>query len=134
MSKRRHLTVIKGGKDAPKAKETMEDVTEQELTPSEDTQPIVVIRLTTGEDVVTQIIGSDQNTITIVNPLIIALQDGEGGLGMRLVPFFMPYARGPITVNTGNVVALLREMDPQILDNYKRFFSPIIQPPSGIIA
>jgi len=133
MSKRRHLTVIKGGKDAPKAKETMEDVTEAELAPSEDTQPIVVIRLTTGEDVVAQIIGSDQNTIAIANPLIIVLQDGENGLGMRLVPFFMPFARGPITINTGNVVALLREMDPQIVGNYKRFFSPIIQPPSEII-
>lgn len=106
----------------------------EETTEQENSSNVVIMRLTTGEDIVAAVSGSDQSTIWVVNPLIIALQESKDGVGMRMVPFFMPFARGPITINTGNVVALVRDIDPQILDNYQRFFSPIIQPPSGIIA
>ncbi len=133
-----HLKLVKGGKDDSQVKDTMEDVTDAvEQTPieQEESPRPVVIRLTTGEDIITQIVGSDANTITVANSLVVVIQPREGGnLGMTLAPFFMPYARGPVRINTGNVVAFLQEVDPNLLDSYQKFFSPIIQPPSGIIS
>ena len=130
------LTLIKGGKTDPEVGHTMEDVTEDvapEEVESQDLE-LVLIRIVSGEDLLCSVIGGTDATITIINPLVVVLHQEEGNLGVKMGPYFMPFARGPITLNTGNVVALLREFDPQLTENYKQFFSPIIRPnPSGIV-
>lgn len=127
----RSLKLINGGKTDQTVGDNMEEVTE---TPAEEKQSVFIVRLTTGEDVIADLIGGDEDTITVINPLVVVMQPNDRGMGLQLAPFFLPYARGPIRINTGNIVALLKEFDPQILDNYRQFFSPIIQPPKGIVS
>ena len=89
---------------------------------------VKLIRMSSGEDVVAEIIKQDENIIGVKNP-IVAIQTGAGKLG------FAPWS--PIVSKeiesfdmNARFLIYVSDPDPDVVDQYKNMFSTIATPPS----
>ena len=87
---------------------------------------VKVIRMWSGEDVVTDVVKEDDESITIVNP-IVAIPSGQGTLGFAPWAPIIKKCGTEITIPKSYVVYLLDTQDG-IIDQYKEMFSAIKTP------
>lgn len=93
---------------------------------------VKAIKLITGEELIAQIIESDQDTLKIKNPLAIVVQRTERGPAIGFVPW-MPYLEGDIVMNRSSTV-LISEVDFEMRNQYNSMFGTgIITPPKELI-
>ncbi len=92
---------------------------------------VKLIRMWSGEDVVADLIGDNDDTITIVNP-IVAIPAGQGQMG------FAPWS--PL-ISGKNVdldiarkyIVYISETQDEIVENYTQMFSTIQTPSKKLI-
>lgn len=90
---------------------------------------IKLIKLTTGEEVVAQLIGEQKDTLRIKNGLTMVF-DGQS---LRAIPFCVNIDDGTeLDIDKGKVIFVT---DPRkdLVEQYNQQFSAIIQPPKGIV-
>ena len=93
---------------------------------------IKLYKLTSGEEVIATLVGAAPDYIEVTDAVsLVYHQVGEGKMSAGFAPF-MPYSDGNILIKSTAICGTSNVKD-QLLDEYKRVFSPIIQPPSGIV-
>ena len=90
-------------------------------------EDIKVFRTITGEDLVAEIVDTKYGEYYYVkNPAVINLTDTETSIRVGLTPY-LPFAKGPIKLHIHSLSAEA-ELDPDMIKEYKRVFSPIVVP------
>jgi hypothetical protein len=92
---------------------------------------IKCIRTITGEDIVTEIITSNDSFYGIINPATINLTDTNESIRVGLTPF-LPFSKGIIILYKHSICAE-SDLDPNMIEEYKRVYSPIVTPQQSII-
>ncbi len=92
---------------------------------------VKLIRMWSGEDVVTDLVDENENFVTVVNP-IVAVPTQEGQMG------FAPWSpllegRDKRIEITKRYVVYISDPQSQIVDEYGKMFSPIATPPKKLI-
>jgi len=75
---------------------------------------VKVFRMSSGEDVVADVLEDKEDSLVIMNP-IVAFNQGDGRLG------FAPYA------------PLLKREEKELVDQYEEMFSPLKTPSKKLI-
>ena len=86
---------------------------------------IKLIKLSTGEEVLTEIVTSDLEGYQIKNAVTLIYQPSPDGKMTAGFAPFMPYSKGDITVASSSLIAEAN-VDDQMLYEYKRIFSNIV--------
>ena len=92
---------------------------------------VKVIRMSSGEDVVADVMEDNEETLSIMNP-IVAFNQGNGKLG------FAPYApllnseEKELVINKKWVV-YIANVNNELVENYEEMFSPIKTPAKKLI-
>lgn len=98
-------------------------------------EDIKVFRTITGEDIVAEVVDNENwlhgGYYYVKNPAVINLTDTETSIRVGLTPY-LPFAKGPIKLHIHSLSAEA-ELDPDMIKEYKRVFSPIVVPESKII-
>jgi hypothetical protein len=89
---------------------------------------VKLIRMSSGEDVVAEIIKKDENIIGVKNP-IVAIPTGAGKLGFAPWSPIVSKEIESLDINARFVI-YVSEPDPDVVDQYKNMFSTIATPPS----
>ena len=89
---------------------------------------VKLIRMSSGEDVVTELIEKTDDYIGIKNP-IVAIPTGAGKLGFAPWSPIVSKEVESLQVNAKFVV-YLTDPDPDVVEQYKNMFSTIATPPS----
>ena len=93
-----------------------------------------VLKLVTGEEILTEVTDNSDGTISIENSILIALQpkqDGSGGFGIALLPH-ANYVDGPITFQTKHVIWNEPPV-PELASQHHNIFNKIVTPPKGLV-
>ena len=91
---------------------------------------VKVLRMNTGEEVIFTLIGEDETSIEVQNPLV-ALPNAQGQVG------FAPWSTlakedETIKISKDYVVYVIDTRD-EIVENYEKIFSPIQKPSKKLI-
>ena len=91
---------------------------------------VKVLRMNTGEEVIFTLIGEDETSIEVQNPLV-ALPNAQGQVG------FAPWSTlakedETIKISKDYVVYVIDTRD-EIVENYEKVFSPIQKPSKKLI-
>lgn len=88
---------------------------------------VKAFRLLSGEDIITEVISENADTVVLKTPAAIVVQQtADGRVGASFAPF-MPFAKdGKVTLKTSAVVGEF-EIDVKLLNEYSRIFG------SGIV-
>lgn len=91
---------------------------------------VKVLRMNTGEEVIYSEISEDENSIEVEHPLV-AIPNAQGQVG------FAPWStlakdENTIKVSKEYIVYVIEARD-EIVENYKKIFSPIATPSSKLI-
>ena len=89
---------------------------------------VKLIRMSSGEDVVAEIIKKDENIIGVKNP-IVAIPTGAGKLGFAPWSPIVSKEIESLDINARFVI-YVSDPDPDVVDQYKNMFSTIATPPS----
>ena len=89
---------------------------------------VKLIRMSSGEDVVAEIIKQDENIIGVKNP-IVAIPTGAGKLGFAPWSPIVSKEIESLDINARFVI-YVSDPDPDVVDQYKNMFSTIATPPS----
>jgi hypothetical protein len=93
---------------------------------------IKCFRTITGEDIIAEIVDTKYGEYYFVkNPATINLTDTESSIRVGLTPY-LPFADGAIKFYIHSLSAEAN-LDPKMVEEYKKVFSPIITPSSKII-
>ena len=91
---------------------------------------VKLIRMSSGEDVLTEVIREDDDSIVVMNPVII-VPAGQGQIG------FAPWS--PLLDKEMDELAVSRRFivwetvpSAKIIDEYKKMFSNLVLPDSGL--
>tara|TARA_B100001113_G_scaffold205047_1_gene168141 strand:- start:253 stop:543 length:291 start_codon:yes stop_codon:yes gene_type:complete len=93
---------------------------------------VKLIKMWSGEDVITDLVKETDDSIVIKNPIVIVPSGQEGQVG--LAPW-SPLLKGKDTELevTRRYVVYINEPQEEFIDNYKQMFSPIATPPKKLI-
>ena len=93
---------------------------------------VKLIKMWTGEDVIADLIKETDDTIVIINPIVVVPGGQQGQVG--LAPW-SPLLKGKDTELevTKRYVVYINEPQEEFIDNYKQMFSPIATPPKKLI-
>ena len=85
-----------------------------------------------GEDVITDLVKETDDSIIILNPIVVVPSGQEGQVG--LAPW-SPLLKGKDTKLevTRRYVVYINEPQEEFIDNYTQMFSPIATPPKKLI-
>jgi len=89
---------------------------------------VKLIRMSSGEDIVTEFIGQTEETVSIKNP-IVAIPTGSGKIGFAPWSPIVSKEIESLDVNARFVI-YVSDPDPDVVDQYKNMFSTIATPPS----
>jgi len=89
---------------------------------------VKLIRMSSGEDIVTEVIKQDENFIGVKNP-IVAIPTGGGKLGFAPWSPIVSKEIESLDINAKFVI-YISDPDPDVVDQYKNMFSTIATPPS----
>ncbi len=91
---------------------------------------IKLIRLTSGEEIIAEIVNTSEDTYQIKDAIIM-IPAGEGKIGF--MPF-MPYtkAKDGLVLKKQDVMFMIDPVD-ELLNQFKQARSGIITPPQGVI-
>jgi hypothetical protein len=94
---------------------------------------VKVYKLTTGEEVIGDVVNDSDSSLELKNPAQIILQRTENGMGLAIAPF-MPYSSENVTLYR---IAIVSECEPDInlVNEYNKIFGSGIQiaPASALI-
>lgn len=94
---------------------------------------ITLLRLSSGEELITNVTAASGSQVTIEDTIAVVFQPGPDGQATLAFAPFLPYVKGATTVNVSAVTMHAVPTD-NLLAEYKRIFSPIIQPnPPGLL-
>lgn len=83
---------------------------------------IKAFKLTSGEDIISEVLEETSNDVTLKNPAaIIVQQTSEGRVGAAFVPF-TPFAKNNIVVIYKTAIAGHMEIDVKLMNEYSRIF------------
>ena len=93
---------------------------------------VKLIKMWSGEDVITDLVKETDDSIVIKNPIVIVPSGQEGQVG--LAPW-SPLLKGKDTELevTKRYVVYINEPQQEFIDNYAQMFSPIATPPKKLI-
>ena len=93
---------------------------------------VKLIKMWSGEDVITDLVKETDDSIIILNPIVVVPSGQEGQVG--LAPW-SPLLKGKDTELevTKKYVVYINEPQEEFIDNYKEMFSPIATPPKKLI-
>ena len=93
---------------------------------------VKLIKMWSGEDVITDLVKETDDSIVIKNPIVIVPAGQEGQVG--LAPW-SPLLKGKDTELevTKRYVVYINEPQQEFIDNYAQMFSPIATPPKKLI-
>ena len=93
---------------------------------------VKLIKMWSGEDVITDLVKETDDSIVIKNPIVIVPSGQEGQVG--LAPW-SPLLKGKDTELevTRRYVVYINEPQEEFVDNYTQMFSPIATPPKKLI-
>lgn len=100
---------------------------------------IIMLRLTTGEDIICEIVKVEGRTMHVTNCVHLALVPSRGKPGEQSYGFlaFPNYAQAKskvlVELNMDQIVFSLPEVDKEFLDQYNTVFQTIVVPKSRII-
>ena len=88
---------------------------------------VKLIRMWSGEDVVTDLISENEDSVVITNP-IVAIPSGQGNIG------FAPWspihkAEGTEIEVTKKYVIYISETQDEIIEQYNQMYAPVATPP-----
>jgi hypothetical protein len=86
---------------------------------------IVVIKVTSGEEIIGELFNPLGDSIVIKDPAVIMLQRTEQGVGIALMPY-MPYCDGTINFSKATIVAD-GEPSQKMINEYNRIFGSGIE-------
>ena len=88
---------------------------------------VKLIRMWSGEDVVTDVVKETDDSITIVNP-IVAVPSGQGNIAFAP---WSPIIKGDSTEIevTKKYVIYISETQDEIIDQYNQMYAPVAIPP-----
>tara|TARA_R100001463_G_C3436223_1_gene212037 strand:- start:326 stop:616 length:291 start_codon:yes stop_codon:yes gene_type:complete len=88
---------------------------------------VKLIRMWSGEDVITDLVKETEDSITIVNP-IVAIPSGQGNIGFAP---WSPILKGDNTQIevTKKYVVYISETQDEIIEQYNQMYAPIAIPP-----
>jgi hypothetical protein len=87
---------------------------------------VKLIRLTSGEDIIADLISEDGDSIVVGNA-IVAVPSGRGELGFAPWSPLLSKNVNELTISK-NFVIYITETQDQIVEQYNEIFSPIITP------
>lgn len=91
---------------------------------------IKVFKTIAGDDLIGEIVNTDNNWYEVEKLAQLIIQETEGGMRVGLAPI-MPYAVDKVKMYISGILAE-SDPDPSMIKEYKRVFSPIIQS-SGLV-
>lgn len=95
---------------------------------------IKVYKLTTGEEVLAEVVSETEDLVKLKNPVLVVMQrtqTGETALGF--MPFMAYVADKTVVVKTDKII-LDSEVDEQLVNQYNSIFgSGIVVPPKTLI-
>ena len=93
---------------------------------------VKLIKMWSGEDVITDLVKETDDSIVIKNPIVIVPAGQEGQVG--LAPW-SPLLKGKDTELevTKRYVVYINEPQEEFISNYTQMFSPIATPPKKLI-
>ena len=94
---------------------------------------IKLYRFISGEEIIGEIVSETLDGIYLKNVVALSYQPMKDGRLTAGFSAFMPYADGYLQLNP-DTISISADIRKEMLDEYNRIFSPIIQPPSGIIS
>ena len=88
---------------------------------------VKLIRMWSGEDVVTDLISENEDSVVITNP-IVAIPSGQGNIGFAP---WSPILKGDNTQIevTKKYVVYISETQDEIIEQYNQMYAPIAIPP-----
>ena len=92
---------------------------------------IRVFKTLSGEEILTEVVYVKDTHYVLKNPSVLVLQETEQGMRVGLAPF-MPYVKGNHALYASSIMSE-GNPDDSMVSEYKKIFSPIIQPQSSII-
>lgn len=94
-----------------------------------------LIRLKSGEDIITNVLKEDEYGVKIENPVVLVpMGDGKGNkVQMGMVPW-IPFSNDPEFTISHDWIVLLAVPNDEITDNWERIYGPgIIKPTTKIL-
>lgn len=95
---------------------------------------IYILKLTSDEDIIGEVLGENDFYVTIKNPvrIAIALQKGQPSVGFQPFPMFSDEQEKEFPIAKLSVVYSYKA-NQEFIDNYKQIFSGLIMPNKQII-
>ena len=91
-----------------------------------------VFKLTSGEEVVVEVLENTENTVTIKNPVACVMQRSEKGPMLGFMPW-MQASNGPFTIQNDKIVTTA-EVAEEVKNGYNQIFGAgIVVPPKQLI-
>lgn len=87
-----------------------------------------LLRLLTGEDIIAEVVRSDDKVVKVKNPVRVLIMENKAGF----VKWIEMTNDTEVTLAPFHVVAMVGVI-PQMLDQYNRAFSKIVAPTNGLI-
>ena len=92
---------------------------------------IKLIRMSSGEDVLAEIVSQDDDSISLINP-IVAVPAGNGQIGFAPWSPLLDKDMDPLVVSKQFIV-WMTDPSPNVVEEYKKMFSNIVLPDSNLI-
>lgn len=93
---------------------------------------IKAIKITTGEEILAEILEENESFVSIKNPLAILVQRTQNGPALGFMPW-MPYLKGDLRLERSTIV-LVEEVDNELTNQYNSIFGTgIMVPPKELI-
>ncbi len=94
-----------------------------------------VLRLRSGEDLITQIKSNGGDTVVLKDPQVMIMRDaGQGKLSFAFIPFFPFLAKGGELSLKADFICINEEPNAELLSNYNQNFgSGLVIAPAGSV-
>lgn len=92
---------------------------------------IKLIRMSSGEDVLAEVVNQDDDSIVLMNP-IVAVPAGNGQIGFAPWSPFLGKDMEPLAVSRQFVV-WVTNVSSNVEDEYKKMFSDLVLPDSKLV-
>ena len=93
---------------------------------------VKLIKMWSGEDVIADLVKETDDSIIILNPIVVVPSGQEGQVGLAPWSHLLK-ARGTELEVTKRYVVYINEPQQEFIDNYAQMFSPIATPPKKLI-
>jgi hypothetical protein len=93
---------------------------------------VKIYKLISGEELIATTVETTTTSLVVEDAVTLVYHQLEGGKMSAGFAPFMPYSSGKIELEL-SAIAASAEVKAEMLQEYKRIFSSIITPPSGLV-